>query len=70
MDMIPVESEAISHVGYDPTSATMRIRFKHGGTYEYGNVHPDKHQGLISAESIGGHFQKHIRPHHVGVKVG
>ena len=62
-ELQPVESNAISHVGYDPASQTLTIRFKaSGATHQYQGVPQDAYQALTSAESIGKYFQANIRP--------
>lgn len=38
MEMIPVSSSAISHIGYDKNTKQMKITFKGSGTYDYCNV--------------------------------
>ena len=69
MEMEEVASGTISHVGYDPTTQTLAVRFKHGGEYLYEGVSAEAHRALLGAESIGKHFMAHVRPHYIGVKV-
>ena len=69
MTMQPVESEAISEIGYDADTRTLRVKFKKTGVYDFLDVSPDKHQALLAAESKGRHFQTHIRLHHEFQKV-
>jgi hypothetical protein len=59
--MQPVDSSAISEVGYEPTSKTLRIRYKHGGLYETANVEPHEHEALLNSGSIGRHVHTHFR---------
>jgi hypothetical protein len=66
--MQEVKSNTISHVGYDKETSELRIRFTRGGEYLYRGVSPEEHAKLMAAESIGSHFQKHIRPHYTGAK--
>lgn len=70
MTMTPVESEAIHSIGFDPNTGTMRVKFKHGGVYDFGGVTVAKHEALLKSDSLGKHFHQHIRKHHVGTKVG
>lgn len=56
-----VESSTISGVHYDEAERRLHIRFKNGGEYSYADVDPGVHDDLMSAESIGKHFHKHIR---------
>lgn len=66
--MQEVKSSTISHVGYDRSTHELRIRFTRGGEYLYKGVSEEEHQALMAAESIGKHFQAHIRPQHAGTK--
>lgn len=68
LTMQEVQSSTISHIGYEPTSQELRIRFKHGGEYLYKNVTEAEHAALMAAESIGKHFMANIRPKHTGAK--
>ncbi|AIV65710.1 KTSC domain-containing protein [Burkholderia pseudomallei] len=69
IDMIPVESSQIHSIGYDEQTQTLAIRFKDRATgaptslYHYDNATPANFAALRSAESIGSHFYKHIKPH-------
>ena len=70
MTMQPVESSNVAEVGHDPITNTLRVKFKSGGTYEYHGVSAQKHQALLSADSIGAHLARHIKPHHETRKLG
>jgi hypothetical protein len=58
----PVKSTSISHVGHDPATSTLSIRFSSGDTYQYQGVSAADHANLIAAPSIGSHFQRYVRP--------
>ena len=47
MDMTPVESSAVSAVGYDPESRTLRVAFRSGGVYDYLDVDPDLYARML-----------------------
>lgn len=64
LEMKPVESSNLEAVGYDPVSREMTVHFKNGGKYKFSNVPEHKHSALMKAESLGRHFQTHIRFHH------
>ena len=64
MTMHRVKSSNIKAIGYDEPTKTMRVEFHSSGTYEFQNVSAAKHQRLMSAESVGKHFQAHIRHSH------
>lgn len=60
--MKPVaKSSTIDSVGYDPAHQRLKVRFKSGGTYQFEGVSPEDHAKLITAESVGKHFHKHIK---------
>ncbi|WP_329610888.1 KTSC domain-containing protein [Pseudomonas tremae] len=61
MDMVRVNSSAITAVGYDPATGRMRITFKRGRPYDYCHVPPNIHQGLMDAGSKGTYFDRMIR---------
>lgn len=58
----PVDSSTLRRVGYRPDSATLRLTFTTGKVYDYFDVPPRIHAGLMRAESKGGYFNRHIRP--------
>lgn len=61
MDMQPVSSSDLAAVGYDEDTATLRIEFLKGGTYEYHGVPKDIYDGLINASSKGKYFDQFIK---------
>lgn len=67
IEMIPVTSSQITHLGHDPATKTLAIRFPSktgsGSLYHYKNVSAEDFAAFIGAESIGSHFGKHIKPH-------
>lgn len=69
MEMTPVTSSNITHIGYEPDTQTMRVEFRHGGVYEYDRVPPEAHQALMDAPSIGNHFAVEVKPKFGGVRV-
>jgi hypothetical protein len=64
--MEPVESSNIEAIGHHETSSLLFVRFKGGRTYMYDRFRSDKHRALMSADSVGAHFAKHIKPKHIG----
>ena len=66
--MQAVESQAMEKIGLTPAGVV--IHFKSGGVYHYAGVKQEEVNRLTSAESKGGHFSKHIRPHFEAVKIG
>jgi hypothetical protein len=61
MMMQPVESSNVAAVGYDPQTKEMAVRFKSGSTYVYSGVSPEEHEALLSADSVGRHFNAQFR---------
>lgn len=67
IDTQPVESSQIHSIGYDTESETLAIRFKGRGgeptsLYHYSNFTQANFDALKTADSIGSHFYKHIKP--------
>ena len=56
MKLDPVDSTAISHIGYDPAPKQMQVNFRNGGKYLYANVQPDAHASLVGSKSVGKQF--------------
>ena len=59
--MIPVNSSAISAVGYDKNTQQMQIRFVQGHTYTFCRVPQKIFDDLLSATSKGTYYDRHIR---------
>jgi lysyl-tRNA synthetase class 2 len=67
MRMVPVDSESLRAAGYDRARSVLRLRFRTGALYEYGDVPERVWQDLLGAESKGRYFMAHIRgrfPYH------
>lgn len=61
-EFIPVESSMIEAVAYEPSTQTLRVRFKtDGSTYEYDDVPVEEFEKLLSADSKGSYFYRNIR---------
>lgn len=57
----PVESSCLASVGYDATSHTLEVEFRHGGTYQYFLVPCSVYEALMAASSKGSFFVVEIR---------
>jgi len=62
-----VVSSQIHSVGHDAPTATLAIRFRTkdgepAALYHYANVTDEDFNALKSAESVGSHFYKNIKP--------
>lgn len=67
---VPVDSSAISDIAYDAGTETLCVKFKPNGTaYAYSNVTKSEHAALVGAESLGKHFNQHIKLSHPYVKL-
>lgn len=47
MNLIPVTSDNVTAVGYEPTSRTLRVAFRSGGTYDYLGVDPQVFESFL-----------------------
>ncbi len=64
MEMVRVNSSAISAVGYDSNTGRMKITFKQGRTYDFCRVPSQIHKGLMEAASKGSYFDRFIKDHY------
>ncbi len=67
IDMKPVESSQIHSIGHEPQTGILAIRFKAKdgsptSLYHYRNVTVEDFTAFSTAESVGSHFYKHIKP--------
>jgi hypothetical protein len=61
MHRTPIESKAVTSIGYDSAEQRLEIRFKDGGIYEYRDVPADVHRQFLAAASKGQYFNETIR---------
>lgn len=60
--MCACDSSQLSEYGYDESTKTLAIKFKHGGNvYHYDNVSPELFSEFNAAESKGSFFGKRIK---------
>ena len=57
----PVESSAISSVGYDARSGMLEVEFSSGAVYDYFEVPRAVYEGLLKASSKGRFVSRRIR---------
>ena len=69
MERQQVDSSVIVAVGYDAGSAILEVVFRTGRTYRYFRVPAAAYKALMHAQSIGGYFNREIRPRYRGVEV-
>jgi hypothetical protein len=61
MNRIPVTSNALVSVGYDPATMTLEVEI-HGGTvYQYLDVPETVFQALMASDSLGRFFNQNIK---------
>ncbi len=64
VQMVAVESRAISRIGYDPETKRLLVTFRSGDAYAYFDVPAALFAAFRAAESRGRFFQAHIRDHY------
>lgn len=57
-------SSVIASLDYDARTRTLEVEFHSGRVYHYAGVPKAEYQALLNAESIGGHFNREIRPNY------
>lgn len=70
MHVTPVNSSAITSVGYDSAKRILLLEYTNGRTYHYLKVPPDIYEDLMSADSIGEFVNLEIKPHYDCDEVG
>ena len=61
MNRTPVTSKQLKSVGHDPINNKMHVEFTNGSLYEYDDVSTDHHSDLMSAPSVGQHFNLNVK---------
>ncbi|EHO85181.1 KTSC domain-containing protein [Fusobacterium ulcerans] len=61
IQMHNVSSSNVDAVGYDENTNSLYVRFLHGGTYVYYGVPKFHYDNLLSASSVGGYLDAHIK---------
>ena len=67
MNRTPVVSTNLESVGYE--NGTLEVAFLNGGVYQYSNVPEHTYRDLMSADSKGKYFLRHIRDRFQTIKV-
>ena len=59
-----VKSSQVKGIGHDLATNTLAVQFTRGAgsIYHYANVNAEQAVEFITADSIGSHFGKHIKP--------
>ena len=61
MRRTPVESSAISSIGYEARSKTLEVEFQSGSVYDYREVPRDVYESFLASSSKGRFFARRIR---------
>ena len=61
MNRTQIPSSNLRSVGYDQSTSTLEVEFRHGGVYEYLDVPAARYDGLLSAYSKGSYFDQFIK---------
>ncbi|MBF0502732.1 MAG: KTSC domain-containing protein [Candidatus Riflebacteria bacterium] len=61
MERTPVTSTNLKSIGYDPDSQILEVEFNAGSIYQYANVPPGEHEGLMNADSKGRYLNMNIK---------
>jgi KTSC domain len=65
----PVQSSALSSVGYSKRRHMLEIEFANGAIYRYLDVSSSVYRDLISAESKARYYDTNIRKHYRSLRV-
>ena len=69
MKPLAVESTPLIAIAYDLDRQFLQLEFRDRTIYRYFNVPVDVYQGLVSASSKGGYFNRSIRGRFVHARV-
>lgn len=58
---VSLNSSLLASISYEADSATLRLEFRDGASYQYFRVPPAIYKGLLLATSKGAYFNSHIR---------
>jgi KTSC domain len=57
----PVSSSSLASIGYDTMTASLDVEFNNGRVYRYFEVPAHAYDRLLTAPSLGAHFNRYIR---------
>lgn len=61
MERVPVESNSLRSIGYEPSTRVLEVEFCSGRIYSYSDVPPEAHDWLMRSKGKGGYFNRMIR---------
>lgn len=56
-----VKSTNIEKISYDPQGKVLRVKFHHGGEYDYAEVPPKIFEGFKDADSPGAYLKTKVK---------
>lgn len=69
MQLNPVKSSMIKAIGYDNIQNILQVQFSGGASRIYQGITPEEYETLITAESVGKHYNQFIKKNHAGQAV-
>lgn len=64
VEMAPLRrSRALQEIGYDAATRTLRVRFRHGGLYDYLDVPPEVFHGLVHSTHPWTEWRRQVLEH-------
>lgn len=70
MNHVPVDSKLLASIAYDADAKALEVVFsKSGARYRYDGVTPEQFDAMKSADSVGGHFLREIKPKFTGERI-
>lgn len=66
---LDVASTAISEIGFNPATSTLRVTFLESGTYAYFGVDLETFNEFISAGSIGSFFNEQVKGSYIYFRI-
>lgn len=61
MERTPIDSSVLASVGYDPQARVLEIEMRNGSVYQYYEVPPEIHSGLMEAVPYGRYFNQQVK---------
>lgn len=61
MTIQKVQSSFISGIGYESSTKIMVVQFATGSSETHTGITPNQHKALMSAGSIGSHYNSHFK---------
>jgi hypothetical protein len=50
INLVPIKSTSLVAIGYDPSTMTLRVKFRNGGLYDYYDVARAVYDGLLASQ--------------------